>query len=145
MGTCKSCCMTLPPSLPSSVAVAPPPSAGNCDCCGPMDSSKKCLAHIAITSQRPDGSFSWLYLPQPEPVSINSIRLRRWHENRRAPQRNKDLVVQALNPPTAKELGETRYALIKEAQCVAGLRKMKIAKVVNRPQKGRSPTSGSSR
>src|SRR6516162_5985573 len=96
MGTCKSCCITLPPSLPSSVAVAPPPSAGNCDCCGPMDSSKKCLAHIAITSQRPDGSFSRLYLPQPEPLSINSIRLRRWHENRRAPQRNKDLVVQAF-------------------------------------------------
>src|SRR5215472_6440658 len=34
---------------------------------------------------------------------------------------------QAANPPTAKELGETRYALIKEAQRVAGLRKMKVA------------------
>ena len=43
---------------------------------------------------------------------------------------------QASNPLTAKELGETRYALIKEAQRVAGLRKMKVAEVVNRAAKG---------
>ena len=43
---------------------------------------------------------------------------------------------QASNPPTAKELGETRYALIKEAQRVAGLRKMKVGEVVNRAAKG---------
>jgi hypothetical protein len=43
---------------------------------------------------------------------------------------------QASNPPTAKELGETRYALIREAQRVAGLRKMKLAEVVNRAAKG---------
>ena len=43
---------------------------------------------------------------------------------------------QPSNPPTAKELGETRYALIKEAQRVAGLRKMKVAEVVNRAAKG---------
>jgi len=43
---------------------------------------------------------------------------------------------QASNPPTAKELGETRYALIREAQRVAGLRKMKVAEVVNRAAKG---------
>ena len=42
----------------------------------------------------------------------------------------------ASNPPTAKELGETRYALIREAQRVAGLRKMKVAEVVNRAAKG---------
>jgi hypothetical protein len=50
---------------------------------------------------------------------------------------------QASNPATAKELGETRYALIREAQRVAGLRKMKVAEVTER-QKGRSPTSESS-
>jgi hypothetical protein len=43
---------------------------------------------------------------------------------------------QASNPSTAKELGETRYALIKEAQRVAGLRKMKVAEVVDRAAKG---------
>jgi hypothetical protein len=43
---------------------------------------------------------------------------------------------QTSNPPTAKELGETRYALIREAQRVAGLRKMKVAEVVNRAAKG---------
>jgi hypothetical protein len=43
---------------------------------------------------------------------------------------------QASNPPTAKEFGETRFALIKEAQRVAGLRKMKVAEVVNRAAKG---------
>src|SRR5215831_17611233 len=42
----------------------------------------------------------------------------------------------ASNPPTAKELGETRYALIREAQRVAGLRKMKVAEVVNRAAEG---------
>ena len=42
----------------------------------------------------------------------------------------------ASDPPTAKELGETRYALIKEAQRVAGLRKMKVAEVVDRAAKG---------
>jgi hypothetical protein len=43
---------------------------------------------------------------------------------------------QAPNPPTAKELGETRYALIREAQRVAALRKMKVAEVVDRAAKG---------
>jgi hypothetical protein len=43
---------------------------------------------------------------------------------------------QASNLPTAKELGETRYALIKEAQRVAGLRKMKLAEVVDKAAKG---------
>jgi hypothetical protein len=43
---------------------------------------------------------------------------------------------QASNPPTAKELGETRYALILEAQRVAGLRKMKVGEVVDRAAKG---------
>jgi hypothetical protein len=42
----------------------------------------------------------------------------------------------ASNPPTAKELGETRFALITEAQSVVGLRKMKVAEVVNRAAKG---------
>jgi hypothetical protein len=42
----------------------------------------------------------------------------------------------APNPPTAKELGETRFALITEAQRVAGLRKMKVGEVVNRAAKG---------
>ena len=42
----------------------------------------------------------------------------------------------ASNPPTAKELGETRFALMKEAQRVAGLRKMKVAEVVDRAAKG---------
>src|SRR5215471_5561568 len=43
---------------------------------------------------------------------------------------------QASNPPTAKELGETRFALIREAQRVAGLRKMKVEEVVDRAAKG---------
>jgi hypothetical protein len=43
---------------------------------------------------------------------------------------------QASNIPTAKELGETRYALIREAQRVARLRKMKLAEVVDRAAKG---------
>jgi hypothetical protein len=43
---------------------------------------------------------------------------------------------QASNPPTAKELGEARFALIKEAQRVAALRKMKVAQVVDRAAKG---------
>jgi hypothetical protein len=43
---------------------------------------------------------------------------------------------QASNPPTAQELGETRLALITEAQRVADLRKMKVAEVVNRAAKG---------
>jgi hypothetical protein len=38
--------------------------------------------------------------------------------------------------PTAKELGEARFALIREAQRVAGLRKMKVADVVNKAAKG---------
>jgi hypothetical protein len=41
----------------------------------------------------------------------------------------------ASNPPTAKELGETRFALMREAQRVATLRKMKVAEVVNRAAK----------
>ena len=43
---------------------------------------------------------------------------------------------QSSNPPTAKELGETRFALIREARRVAGLRKMKVAAVVDRAAKG---------
>jgi hypothetical protein len=43
---------------------------------------------------------------------------------------------QASNLPTAKELAETRYALIREAQRVAGLRKMKVAEVVNKAARG---------
>jgi hypothetical protein len=43
---------------------------------------------------------------------------------------------QAPNPPTAQELGETRFALITEAQRVARLRKMKVAEVVNRAAEG---------
>jgi len=43
---------------------------------------------------------------------------------------------QASNPATAKELGETRFALLREAQRVAGLRKMKLAGVVDRAAKG---------
>jgi hypothetical protein len=43
---------------------------------------------------------------------------------------------QSSNPPTAKEVGEARFALMKEAQRVAGLRKMKVAEVVNRAAKG---------
>jgi hypothetical protein len=43
---------------------------------------------------------------------------------------------QASNPPTAKELGETRLALIREAHRVARLRKMKVAEVVNRAARG---------
>jgi hypothetical protein len=43
---------------------------------------------------------------------------------------------QSSNPPAAKELGETRFALIREAQRVAGLRKMKVAEVVNRAANG---------
>jgi hypothetical protein len=43
---------------------------------------------------------------------------------------------QASNPPTAKKLGETQYALIREAQRVAGLRKMNVAELVNRAAKG---------
>src|SRR5262249_7456540 len=42
---------------------------------------------------------------------------------------------QASNPPTAKELGETRFALMREAQRVATLRKMKVAEVINRAAK----------
>ena len=38
--------------------------------------------------------------------------------------------------PTAKELGETRFALITEAQRVAGVRNMKVEEVVNRAAKG---------
>ena len=43
---------------------------------------------------------------------------------------------QTPNPPTAKELGGARFALIKEAQRVAALRKMKVAEVVDRAAKG---------
>jgi hypothetical protein len=43
---------------------------------------------------------------------------------------------QSSNPPTAKELGETRFALMTEAQRVATLRKMKVAEVVDRAAKG---------
>jgi hypothetical protein len=43
---------------------------------------------------------------------------------------------QASIPPAAKELGETRFALIREARRVAGLRKMKVAAVVDRAAKG---------
>ena len=43
---------------------------------------------------------------------------------------------QAPDPPTAKELGEARFALIREAQRVAGLRKMKVSEVVNKAAKG---------
>jgi hypothetical protein len=43
---------------------------------------------------------------------------------------------QASNPPAAKELGEIRFALIREARRVAGLRKMKVAAVVDRAAKG---------
>ena len=43
---------------------------------------------------------------------------------------------QASISPTAKELGETRFALIREARRVAGLRKMKVAAVVDRAAKG---------
>ena len=42
----------------------------------------------------------------------------------------------ASNPPTAKELGEVRFALISEAQRVAGLRKMKVGEVVDRAARG---------
>jgi hypothetical protein len=50
---------------------------------------------------------------------------------------------QASNPPTTKELGGTRYASIREAQRVVGLRKMNVAAVVDRAAKGGSPTSKS--
>lgn len=40
------------------------------------------------------------------------------------------------NAPTAKRLGETRFALIKEAQRVASVRNMKVEQVVNRAAKG---------
>jgi hypothetical protein len=43
---------------------------------------------------------------------------------------------QTSNAPTAKQLGETRYALLTEAQRVAALRKMKVGEVVNRAAKG---------
>jgi hypothetical protein len=43
---------------------------------------------------------------------------------------------QASNPPTAKELGEARFVLMREAQRIATLRKMKVAEVVNKAAKG---------
>jgi len=43
---------------------------------------------------------------------------------------------QASIAPAAKELGETRFALIREARRVAGLRKMKVAALVDRAAKG---------
>jgi hypothetical protein len=46
------------------------------------------------------------------------------------------LSAHAPNPTTAKELGGTRFALITEAQRVAGLRKMKVGEVVDRAAKG---------
>ena len=42
----------------------------------------------------------------------------------------------ASNAPTPKQLGETRYALITEAQRVSALRGMKVGEVVNRAAKG---------
>ena len=43
---------------------------------------------------------------------------------------------QTSNAPTAKQLDETRYALLTEALRVAALRKMKVGEVVNRAAKG---------
>ena len=43
---------------------------------------------------------------------------------------------QTSNPPTAKELGEARSALIREAKRVAGLTKMTVPAVVDRAAKG---------
>jgi len=43
---------------------------------------------------------------------------------------------QASNAPTAKELGETRFALVREAQRVEGLKEMKVDAVVDRAAKG---------
>jgi len=70
-------------------------------------------------------------------------RLERWprRSTRVARERRGRSSAPASNPPTAMDLGEARFRLIREAQRVAGLRQIKAAEVVNRAAKGRPPVA----